>query len=120
AALACPRRSTRSTGSGRCPRARCPTRAPDRAAERDMEIGVRIPHTGPGASPELIAEWCRTADDAGIDIVWGIDHVVTPEHVESPYVLGRVPVTLADGAVTRQMSPNFELVTTLAYVAAVT
>ena len=85
-----------------------------------MEIGIRIPHTGALATPELVAEWCRFAELAGFDLLWGIDHVVMPETVESKYVLGREPATIGPGAVSKQMAPNFELMTTMAYVAGVT
>jgi len=85
-----------------------------------MEIGIRIPHTGALATPELVAEWCRFAEQAGFDLLWGIDHVVMPERVESKYVLGREPASIGPGAVSKQMAPNFELMTTMAYVAAVT
>jgi len=85
-----------------------------------MDIGARIPHTGAHASPEFVRDWCRCADQAGFAVLWGIDHLVMPERVESKYVLGREPSAIADDAVSRQMAPNFELVATLAYVAAVT
>jgi probable F420-dependent oxidoreductase len=85
-----------------------------------MEIGVRIPHTGAAASPELVREFCTVADQAGFGSVWGVDHVVMPQHAESEYVLGRNPVAIAEDGVSATLSPNFELMTTLAYVAAVT
>jgi probable F420-dependent oxidoreductase len=85
-----------------------------------VEIGVRIPHTGRQASPEFVREWCVTAERAGIASLWGVDHVVMPQHVESKYVLPRKPATIADDAVSDLLSPNFELVTTLAFVAALT
>src|SRR6516165_9247442 len=85
-----------------------------------MEIGVRIPHTGGFASPEFIHEWCTVADDAGFGSLWGVDHVVMPQHVESKYVLPRKPATIEDDAVSELLSPNFELTTTMAFVAAIT
>ena len=85
-----------------------------------MEIGVRIPHTGQRASPSFLREWCTVAEAAGFDSLWGVDHVVMPQRVESKYVLPRTPATLADDAVAELLSPNFELLTTLAYAAAVT
>jgi probable F420-dependent oxidoreductase len=85
-----------------------------------MEIGVRIPHTGAQASPEFVREWCTTADAAGYGILWGIDHLVMPQKVESKYVLPRKPATIVDDAVSQQLSPNFELMSTLAYVAGIT
>jgi probable F420-dependent oxidoreductase len=85
-----------------------------------VEIGVRIPHTGRRATPAFVREWCTTADQLGFDVLWGADHLVMPEKVESAYPLPREPATLADDAVSDLLSPNFELVTTLAHVAAVT
>jgi probable F420-dependent oxidoreductase len=85
-----------------------------------VEIGVRIPHTGGHASPEFVREWCTVADQAGFAVLWGVDHVVMPRHVESKYVLPRRPATIADDAVSDLLSPNFELMTTLAFVAAIT
>lgn len=85
-----------------------------------MQIGVRIPHTGPRATPGFVREWCTMADGLGFDILWGADHLVMPQKVDSPYPLPREPATLADDAVSALLSPNFELVTTLAHVAAVT
>jgi len=85
-----------------------------------VEIGVRIPHTGRRANPAFVREWCTTADQSGFDILWGADHLVMREKVESEYPLPRKPAALADDAVSDLLSPNFELVTTLAHVAAVT
>ena len=85
-----------------------------------MEIGVRIPHTGRRATPELVKEWCQTAEAAGFGAIFGVDHIIMPQHVESKYVLPRKPASLEEDAVSNLLSPNFELVTTLAYVAALT
>jgi probable F420-dependent oxidoreductase len=85
-----------------------------------MEIGVRIPHTGAQASPGFVREWCVVAERAGYGSLWGVDHVVMPRRVDSKYPLGRVPAALDDDAVSDLLSPNFELMTTLAFVAAVT
>jgi probable F420-dependent oxidoreductase len=85
-----------------------------------MEIGVRIPHTGRQASPAFVREWCTVADQAGFDSVWGCDHLVMPQHTESEYVLPRTPTAIGDDAVSGLLAPNYEMVTTLAFVAAVT
>ena len=85
-----------------------------------MEIGLRIPHTGWQATPEFVRSWCALADEAGFGSVWGADHMVMPRHVESKYVLPRKPATIAEDAVSDLLSPNFELTTTMAFVAAVT
>lgn len=85
-----------------------------------MEIGVRIPHTGRTASPEFVREFYTTAEAAGFDGLFGVDHIVMPQRVESKYVLSREPTTIVDDAVSDLLSPNFELVTTLAFAAALT
>jgi probable F420-dependent oxidoreductase len=85
-----------------------------------MEIGVRIPHTGRKATPELVRRWSVCADQLGFDSLWGVDHLVMPQRVESKYVLPRRPAAVADDAVANLLAPNFELMTTLAFVAAVT
>ncbi len=85
-----------------------------------MEIGLRIPHTGRQATPEFVRSWCVLADEAGFGSLWGADHMVMPRHVESKYVLPRKPATIAEDAVSDLLSPNFELTTTMAFVAAVT
>lgn len=85
-----------------------------------LEIGLSIPHTGPDATPDLVRRWCTFADDAGFGVLWGADHLVMPRHVESKYPLPRTPATIAEDAVSELLSPNFELVTTMAFVAAIT
>jgi probable F420-dependent oxidoreductase len=85
-----------------------------------VEIGVRIPHTGSSASAELVRKWCTVADDAGFASLWAVDHVVMPERVGSLYDLPRNPAVIADDAVSALLAPNFELVTTMAFAAAVT
>lgn len=85
-----------------------------------MEIGVPIPHIGASATPELVREWCVVAEQAGFASIWGFDHIVLPQHTDSIYTVGRRPAAVADDAVSAQMSPNFELMTTMAFAAAIT
>jgi probable F420-dependent oxidoreductase len=85
-----------------------------------MEIGIRIPHTGRQASPEIVRSWSVAADRLGFDSLWGVDHIVMPRRVESKYVLPRRPASIADDAVSELLAPNFEIMTTLAFIAAVT
>ena len=85
-----------------------------------MEIGVRIPHTGSQATPEFVRTWCTAADEAGFGSLWGADHMVMPRHVASKYTLARKPASIAEDAVSDLLAPNFELTTTMAFVAAVT
>jgi alkanesulfonate monooxygenase SsuD/methylene tetrahydromethanopterin reductase-like flavin-dependent oxidoreductase (luciferase family) len=85
-----------------------------------VEIGVPIPHTGRQASPNLVAEWCALAEQTGFSSVWGVDHVVMPQRVVSKYLLSREPASIGEDDISHLMSPNFELVTTMAFVAALT
>ena len=48
-----------------------------------MDVGVTIPHTGRYASPEWVREYCTTAEQLGFESLWGVDHLVMPQHTES-------------------------------------
>jgi probable F420-dependent oxidoreductase len=85
-----------------------------------MEVGVTIPHTGRYASPEWVREYCTTAETLGFDGLWAVDHLVMPHHTDSDYTLGRKPAKIADDAVSGLLSPNYEMMTTLTWVAAFT
>ena len=79
-----------------------------------------IPHTGTPAMPEYVRRFCTTADEAGLDGLWEVDHMVMPHHTDSPYVLGRNPAKIEDDAVSALLSPNYEMMTTLCWVAGFT
>jgi len=79
-----------------------------------------IPHTGGRASPEYVRRFCTAAEDAGFGGLWGVDHLVMPHHTDSLYTLGRRPAEIADDAVSGLLSPNYELMTTLTWVAGFT
>ncbi|WP_396930354.1 TIGR03619 family F420-dependent LLM class oxidoreductase [Mycolicibacterium sp.] len=83
-----------------------------------MEFGLVLPHSGPMASPTFIRDFAQAAEGHRFDGLWAVDHLVLPRRVESPYVLGRAPVTVADGWLAEHLAPNFEMMTTLAWVAA--
>jgi len=85
-----------------------------------MEIGVGIPHTGALASARFIREFCAAAEELGFDGLWAVDHLVMPLHTDSFYTLASRPAPIADNAVSALLSPNYEMVTTLAWVAAFT
>lgn len=85
-----------------------------------MEFGLMIPHTGGNASPAWVREYCTTAEDAGWDSLWAVDHLVMPQHTESNYTLGRKPAKIADDAVSGLLAPNYEMMTTLTWVAGFT
>ena len=85
-----------------------------------MEFGLVVPHTGPFADPEYVRSYSITAEQAGFDGLWAVDHMVMPYHTDSKYTLGRAPASIADDAVSKQLSPNYEMHTTLTWVAAIT
>ena len=85
-----------------------------------MDVGVTIPHTGRYASPDWVREYCMTAEQLGFDSLWGVDHLVMPHHTDSDYTLGRKPAKIGDDAVSGLLSPNYEMMTTLTWVAGFT
>ena len=50
-----------------------------------MEIGVRLPATGGGSTPEKIVTVARWAQELGFHSVWVADHIILPNQVESTY-----------------------------------
>src|SRR3954451_23330763 len=85
-----------------------------------MDVGVTIPHTGRYASPAWVREYCTTAEQVGFDSLWAVDHLVMPHHTDSEYTLGRQPAAIGDDAVSGLLSPNYEMMTTLTWVAGFT
>ncbi|WP_319435660.1 LLM class F420-dependent oxidoreductase [Mycobacterium sp. RTGN5] len=83
-----------------------------------MQIGLVLPHTGSSATPSFVRDFAQTAEAAGIDGLWAVDHLVLPHHAESLYVLGRKPGPVRDGSLSETLSPNYEMITTLAWIAA--
>ena len=79
-----------------------------------MEFGLTIPHTGRTRVARLGPRRTATvAEEAGWDSLWGVDHLVMPQHTDSEYTLGRKPAKIADDAVSGLLSPNYEMMTTL-------
>ena len=91
-----------------------------RRVGRHMDVGVTIPHTGRNASPAWVREYCTAAEQLGFDSLWGVDHLVMPHHTDSDYTLGRKPAKIGDDAVSGLLSPNYEMMTTLTWVAGFT
>ena len=82
-----------------------------------MRFGVPLPQFGPAAdTPEVrerIARTASLADRLGYDVLWTAEHVVFPSVIRTPYPYGeRFPYPLT--------TPFLDVVTTLAWVAAVT
>ncbi|HWT91688.1 MAG TPA: TIGR03619 family F420-dependent LLM class oxidoreductase [Solirubrobacteraceae bacterium] len=84
-----------------------------------MKIGVRLPHTGPFASPDAIRRVAVLAEDLGYDSLWVRDSLTrNREDVRAHFTAGSVE---AWDRVEEPIEPNlFESVTTLAYVAGLT
>ena len=85
-----------------------------------MEIGLVLPQTGPTASPALLRDFALVAEESGIDRLWAVDHIVLPYRTTSKYVLGRRPTVVADGWLSENLAPNYEMLTTLTWVAGLT
>jgi len=85
-----------------------------------VEIGLVLPHSGPNASPSFIRDFAQAAEGCGVARLWGVDHVVLPRHTDSLYPLGRQPTPVADNWLSDNLAPDFELVTTLSWVAGLT
>ncbi len=81
-----------------------------------MQVGLNIPHVGRPATPDGIATFARTAEEAGFDTLWVADHVVLHRDGES----GRYPYS-ESGAIGIRPTVNFlEPLATLMYVAGLT
>lgn len=85
-----------------------------------MQFGLKIPHTGREASPQWVRDFSVAAETAGWDSLWAVDHMVMPHHTDSRYTLGRKPADIGDDAVSGLLSPNYEMMTTLTWVAGFT
>jgi probable F420-dependent oxidoreductase len=59
-----------------------------------VKIGIAFANAGPFASPDLFGALARTADEAGFESLWTVEHVVVPVGYASPYPYsesGRMP-----------------------------
>ena len=85
-----------------------------------MQIGVSVPHRGAHASAESIRLVAQAAERFGYDSVWTVDHIAPVRHSESLYDLGAEPVHIDGEDFSRNITPLYECITTMAYLAAVT
>jgi len=76
-----------------------------------MRIGVQVPHFGPNANPDGISRIAAQAESQGLHSVWVSDHVVFPGTTNSAYPHSN------KGLPTENLSPFFEALTTLSFVA---
>jgi probable F420-dependent oxidoreductase len=81
---------------------------------RPVTFGIRLPNSGPFASPEPIRRIAQLSERLGFDTVWVHDHLAWPTHRRTHFAAGAVEV------VTQQRPNFFESLTTLAYVAGAT
>lgn len=68
-----------------------------------MKFGLKLVHSGPGASPDLIRRWARFAEVLGFHLLMTADHVALTPEVRQQYP-----------------APYYEAFTTLAWLAAQT
>ena len=80
-----------------------------------MKLGMVYTNAGPMSEPELAVALARAAEEAGVESLWTVEHVVVPEGYETPYPYsssGKMPggeeITITDPLIW------------LSYVAAVT
>lgn len=85
-----------------------------------VELGVRLPRADVNTGPEEIRAFATLAEELGFDGLWAADHLANAHHIESPYLLTPSPVHLPDGRLIAQMGANLEMLTTLAYLSAIT
>jgi probable F420-dependent oxidoreductase len=50
-----------------------------------MKYGLHVPHFGPLATPEFMADTARQAEALGFDSIWLSDHVFVPVEITSEY-----------------------------------
>jgi probable F420-dependent oxidoreductase len=50
-----------------------------------MKIGIAFANTGPFSSSPGVTDLARAAEDAGIESLWTVEHVIYPEAYESAY-----------------------------------
>jgi alkanesulfonate monooxygenase SsuD/methylene tetrahydromethanopterin reductase-like flavin-dependent oxidoreductase (luciferase family) len=55
-------------------------------------LGVRLPNSGPLASPQAIREIAVRADDLGYDTVWVHDHISWPKEMLSHFAAGSIEI----------------------------
>jgi probable F420-dependent oxidoreductase len=80
-----------------------------------IQLGVKLPHTGPAVASGSVPERARELEAAGFDSLWVSDHVVLPDVIASPYPFA------ADGRATWPTdTPYLESIVVLAAAAAAT
>jgi probable F420-dependent oxidoreductase len=82
-------------------------------AKQKITFGIRVPNSGPLASPESIVKVAREAEDLGYDSIWVHDHLTWSEEIHRTHISSG-----SDDFHTGNHSPDFyEAITTLSYLA---
>lgn len=85
-----------------------------------MRLSVVVPHSGPLASPVTIRDFAQAVEDLGFDGLGFIDHLALPKRVASLYDLGPQPTGIPEDNLKKTLTPLYECLATMAYVAGVT
>ena len=79
-----------------------------------VTYGIRLPNSGPFASPDALRGIATHAEALGFDTIWVHDHLAWPTHRRTHFAAGSVE------AVTDQRPDFYESLSTLAYLAGMT
>lgn len=85
-----------------------------------MRISINLPHHGPLASPAVIRDVAQAVEGHGFDGVGFVDHLALQPKVSSLYDLGPSPVGIPEDNLKKTLTPLYECLSTMAYVAGVT
>ncbi|HTN69671.1 MAG TPA: TIGR03619 family F420-dependent LLM class oxidoreductase [Methylomirabilota bacterium] len=78
-----------------------------------VTFGIRVPNSGPLASPESIVEVAGEAESLGYDSIWVHDHLTWSEEIHRTHISSG-----SDDSQTGNAGPDFyEAITTLSYLA---
>ncbi|HJU27602.1 MAG TPA: LLM class flavin-dependent oxidoreductase, partial [Candidatus Binataceae bacterium] len=65
-----------------------------RGNRHPMKLGLMFVNSGPFSNPDLLAHLAQTAEQAGVESLWTVEHVVIPKDYKSPYPYaksGKIP-----------------------------
>jgi len=77
-----------------------------------VTFGIRVPNSGPLASPESIVQIAREAESLGYDSIWVHDHLTWTEEIHRTHISSG-----SDDSKTGDSPDFYEAMTTLAYLA---
>jgi probable F420-dependent oxidoreductase len=82
---------------------------------RKITFGIRVPNSGPLASPQSIVEVAREAEALGYDSIWVHDHLTWTEEIHRTHISSG-----SDDLTAGNEGPDFyEAMTTLSYLAGI-